>query len=197
MPDASRPTARLLAALAAAALTACSGAVDDPLAQRGFTDDDRVADERAEVAPPTEDGAVDPLEPATPAPAARVLINEVAPAGEPTDWFEVLNAGDSAADLTGWRFTDDPGDATSGAYFADGLVLAPGERVVQPVDKDVVGFGLGGDEALGLFDAEGRLADAVDWAEGDSPDGASFARLPDGGAFATAAPTPGEPNPPE
>jgi hypothetical protein len=184
-----RLIARALAALAATTLAACSGAVDDPLAARGFTDEDRVAAERAEGAPPAEG---DPLEPA--APAIRVLINEVAAAGEPTDWFEVLNAGGATVDLTGWRFTDDPEDAASGAYFADGLRLAPGDRHVQPVDKDVVGFALGGDEALGLFDADGRWVDGVDWVEGDSPEGASFARLPDGGDFATATPTPGGPN---
>ena len=60
------------------------------------------------------------------------------------------------------------------------------------------GFKLGGDEELGVWTLEGVLVDSVDWDEGDSGEGESYARVPDGtGKFQTVGdPTPGAANQP-
>ena len=37
-----------------------------------------------------------------------LVINEVAAAGEPSDWFELYNSSDKVIDLSGVTYTDDP-----------------------------------------------------------------------------------------
>ena len=70
------------------------------------------------------------------------------------------------------------------------------------------GFKLGGGEELGIWrlagseaegwSADGTLVAMVDWDEGDSGEGQSYARIPDGsGEFQTVGnPTPGTANQP-
>ena len=65
------------------------------------------------------------------------------------------------------------------------------------VDSDNwAGFKLGGDEELGIWPLDGTLVAMVDWDEGQSGAGESYARVPDiTGDFQTvSSPTPGEPN---
>ena len=45
--------------------------------------------------------------------------------GNPSDWIEVFNAGDQAADLTGWHLTDDAGNLDKWPFPS--LQLHPGE----------------------------------------------------------------------
>ena len=149
-------------------------------------------------------GAAEIAEPAGPStrvagPGAvgEVVINEVAAAGDPVDWFELYNIDGVPVDLSSWTFTDDltavaPGPGT----FAAGTVLEPGDFLRVEVSNEASGFKLGKAESLVLFDGRGVPVDAVDWQEGESPAGQSFAREPDGiGGFRTVeVPTPGGPN---
>lgn len=159
----------LTLALVPCALAACSGA--------RATDD-------FDAAPPIPDAA----------PLGALVINEVAAAGDPSDWFELYNHTAEPIVLDDYTFTDDPAMPAKGQL--DAGVIAPGTYRMQVVDDAGVGFKLGSDEELWLYDPDGEVVDGVDWAEGESPAGGSYGRLPDGvGDFMTlATATPGAPN---
>ena len=135
---------------------------------------------------------------ATPSTSATGLaINEVAAKGDPLDWFELYNESDSHIALVDFVVADDLADAAKRVAFPAETSIGPGEYLQVEVDSDNwAGFKLGGDEELGVWTSEGVLVDSVNWEEGDSPEGESFARVPDGtGEFRTVgSPTPGEAN---
>lgn len=125
-----------------------------------------------------------------------LVLNEVAAAGDPEDWIEIYNASDQPVALSDLWMTDDPeGEPFKGA-FEQGAALLPGQYLVVYLSDDYPGFKLGKDEAFALFDNDGQRLDGTDWEEGGSPEGGSWARLPNlTGDFATTwAPTPGAPN---
>ena len=120
------------------------------------------------------------------APAPSVVINEVAAKGDPADWFELHNPGTHDIDLSGYSFSDAIEKEPQRANFKDKTMLAAGAYLVVEVTDDWPGFKLAKDEELGLWDTDGTLIDSVDWAAGDSPEGGSFARIPDAtGPFKT------------
>lgn len=125
-----------------------------------------------------------------------LLINEVAAAGDPNDWLEIYNPGDTAVSLTGWTFADSVTDPSKRAAFPTGAsVPAKGFLQVECTDE-ANGFKLGKDEEVAIFAPDGSLVDSVDWADGDSPADASYARIPNGGTiWQTVTPaTPGSSN---
>ena len=84
--------------------------------------------------------------------------------GDSSDWLEILNAGDSVLDLTGWYLTDDAGDLSQWAFPS--VSLDPGEYLVvfasgkDRADADGTelhtNFRLGaGGEYLGLVESDG------------------------------------------
>lgn len=104
--------------------------------------------------------------------AANVIISEIVASnasglldnyGDQSDWVELYNAGDEAADLTGWHLTDD--DAVLDKWTFPAKSLAPNERlVVFASGRDVVSpngefhtnFSLSAaGEYLGLIKADG------------------------------------------
>ncbi len=126
-----------------------------------------------------------------------LVINEVAAKGDPLDWFELYNASDSHLALANFTVADDLGDADKRVVFPGGLVMAPGEYLKVELDKDAwPGFALGSDEELGVWTTDGALVDSVDWDDGQSGEGMSYARIPDAsGDFRTVDnPTPGAEN---
>jgi Lamin Tail Domain len=130
--------------------------------------------------------------------APDLRINEVVASGAP-DWVEILNVGDTDVALEGLTLTDDPTTPAKGV-LTDGIAdapatLAPGARVVVECADEGIGFKLGSDEQVHLFISD-TLIDEVDWAEGEAPEGGSYARIPDGtGEFTTRTPaTPGVAN---
>lgn len=143
--------------------------------------------------------AADPAALDAPAPDAGpgvLVLNEVAAAGAPDDWFELVNTGAQPIDLAGYGFIDDA-DAAADATPFPPQVLSPGDYLVQVVSDATAGFALGADEEVWIIRlADQALVDGYDWADGDAPLGASLARTPDGvGAFATTfTPTPGGAN---
>lgn len=129
--------------------------------------------------------------------AGRLVVNEVVATaldGGP-DWVELFNGGDAAVDISGWALRDE--DDAHEYFFPDGSSLPPGGYLV--VEAAVVEggegfpFGLGGADAVRLFDTEGVLVDQTAWVEGAAPAGRSWGRYPNGtGPFATlSAPTQG------
>lgn len=137
--------------------------------------------------------AVDAAAPPTYAPPLGILVvNEVAAAAAP-DWFEVVNASTAAVQLDAFCYMD------SGAVCTPfpAVTLAAGGHHAQDVDDAVSGFKLGSDEELWVFRiADQRFSDGVNWAEGASPSGSSYARSPDtSGGFVTGAPSRGLANP--
>ena len=128
-----------------------------------------------------------------------LVINEVAAKGDPLDWLELHNSSSEPIALDGFVFTDDLADAGKRVAFPAGTTIDAGGYLQIELDSDGwPGFALGGDEELGVWLADGAAVDRVDWEEGDSPGGQSYARMPDAtGDFRTVdTPTPGAPNQP-
>ena len=133
----------------------------------------------------------------SPAPDIGLVINEVAAKGDPLDWFELHNTLPDPIGLFAFLVADDLDDPSKRVAFLPGTEIQPGEYLQFEVDNDNwAGFRLGGDEELGIWLADGTLVAMVDWDEGDSGEGQSYARIPDGsGAFQTVGnPTPGAAN---
>ena len=128
-----------------------------------------------------------------------LVINEVAARGDPLDWFELHNTSGEPIALDGFVFADDFADAGKRVAFLAGTTIEAGGYFQVELDSDGwPGFALGSDEELGIWLADGTGVARVDWEEGDSPEGQSYARVPDAiGAFRTTDnPTPGAPNQP-
>lgn len=158
--------------LAFLALAACSNAADPATdAPPGSHHD----------APPAGSDAADHDAPAgdgSAAPLRLLVINEVA-ASESPDWFEVVNATTADLELSDFVFVDAKDDLAKAVAFPQ-MTLGPGAYFAQDVDGTVVPFKLGSDEELWVYrNADGALSDGVDWNEGDSPAGGSYARKPD------------------
>jgi len=113
-----------------------------------------------------------------------VVVNEVAAAGDPDDWIELYNAGDTRAEIGGWTIRDD--DPRHGYVLPAGASIAPRGYLVVGRGVDGFDFGLGGSDGVFIFDGRGRLVDGTSWTSGASPAGASWGRIPDGsGSFRT------------
>ncbi|MEZ4403377.1 MAG: lamin tail domain-containing protein [Kofleriaceae bacterium] len=168
--------------LSCVVVTACADASDGPDAS------------------PLADAAVDAAVDAGGADAAGgpcpLVVNEVAPAGAPADWFELVNVGTGPVDLAGYGFIDEADDPAA-IFVLPPTVLAPGGRHVQEVTDAANGFQLGSGDALWLYPVGSTTkCDGVDWNAGDAPAGSSWARVPDAtGPFMTTTPdTRGVPN---
>ncbi len=141
--------------------------------------------------------AAEPAESGDQAVDVGLVINEVAAKGDPLDWFELHNTLPDPIALFAMLVADDLTDAGKRVAFPPGTEIQPGEYLRFELDKDGwPGFALGGDEELGIWLLDGTLVAMVDWNEGDSGEGDSYARVPDAtGDFQTVgSPTPGAAN---
>ena len=152
------------------------------------------------VSPTGDDGPDgEGADPGTAAVDVGLVINEVAAKGDPLDWFELHNTSSDRIVLDGHEVADSLTDAGKRVAFPAGTTIGPGAYMQFSLDKDGwPGFALGGDEELGIWLLDGTLIDSVDWDEGRSPDGQSYARVPDAtGDFQTVNnPTPSAANQP-
>ncbi len=138
-------------------------------------------------------------DPGTTAVDAGPVINEIAAKGDPLDWFELHNPSPDPIALDGFEVADTLTDAGKRVAFPVGTTIQPGAHMQFSLDKDGwPGFALGGDEELGIWRLDGTHVDSIDWNEGQSSDGQSYARVPDAtGDFQTVDnPTPGAANQP-
>ena len=128
-----------------------------------------------------------------------LVINELAAKGDPLDWFELHNPSPDPIALDGFELADSLTDAGKRVAFPAGTTIQPGAYMQFTLDKDGwPGFALGSDEELGIWRLDGTHVDSVDWDEGQSSDGQSYARVPDatGGLQTVDNPTPGAANQP-
>eukprot|EP00963_Diacronema_lutheri_P013804 scaffold2732_cov346-Pavlova_lutheri.AAC.1 len=140
-------------------------------------------------------------------PQGPIAINEVMAGGDAEAFVELINIGQEAVDLSGWRLTNEV--STPGAGFiigspAGGLTcldpsytrLPPGARITMTKgDACSFTFEMGQEGEVHIFEASGNEVDMVAWTEEDMEDGGSLARLPDGlGYFYPNTPTPGRAN---
>ncbi len=151
--------------------------------------DAALGDPDAGPADPDAGGDADaaaPPDAAPPPPLPPLAFNEIDCRGE--EWIELVNAGDTPIDLTGWTLTDDPADPARARALAG--ALAPNAFALV----EALPFGIGcGDETLHLLAPDGRAGDTV--ADFDPPRGSTWGRLPDGaGPWQVTRPTPGAPN---
>jgi hypothetical protein len=140
---------------------------------------------------------------------SRILINEILASngnglrdqdGAASDWIELYHAGVSAATLTGYGLTDDPGEPLK--WKLPAIVLQPGEfLLVWASGKDRAGpeyhtnFALDREgEFAGLASPAGIRLDSFDFPE--QARDVSYGRFPDGGeSFVNfSEPTPGTSN---
>ena len=109
-----------------------------------------------------------------------VVINEVTSAGD--DLIELYNASDAAIDIGGWYIVDDGWDAaapdpTHRYDFPAGTELAAGAYLVLTKDVEHP-FGVGGNDAIIVYDADDMVVDQTTWPDGDAE--TSWCRIPDG-----------------
>ncbi|MBR6165827.1 MAG: CotH kinase family protein [Clostridia bacterium] len=121
------------------------------------------------------------------------------PKAEYTDWVEIFNSGDDAADLSGWGLSDNP-EKPWKWQFPDGTKIRPGEYMVILCDKDTekstdtelhASFTIGrkSGEVITLTDAEGAVHDRITLPEMKTD--ISFGRSSeDGGLYCYDPPTP-------
>ena len=178
-----------LAPLAACALAVAAGACEPSSGGSSATDAPAGDDALSDAADAARDGTDEPST------TGAVVVNELAPTGDPADWIELLNRDDHPVLLSGWSLTDS--NPSHVFVFGAGVTLDPGAFLVLVRDEPAsFGFGLGPADAVHLVDASGQAADSVSWIEGTVPDGLSYGRIPDGtGDFAALVqPTAGQPN---
>lgn len=119
-----------------------------------------------------------------------VRINEIeSSGGTPGDWVELINAGPTVADLSGYIVRDN--DDSHTYTIPAGTTLAPGAFLI--IEEAALNYGLGGADAVRLFSPSGALVDSYSWTT-HAP--VTYGRCPDGtGAFAaTTASTKGSAN---
>lgn len=186
----------------ATALTLSLGACGDD--KSGDTIDDTTTDvdtdtpDTGDTSDTRDTGDADP----DTTPTFVVVINEVAPSGDPADWVELHNPTQVGADISGWVFKDND-DAHAYQFPAGTVIPAGGYKVIERIEPGLgegFDFGLGGADSARLYDATGVLVDETSWLDGAAPPDRSWGRIPNAsGAFVTLiTPTPGaanEPNP--
>ncbi|GAA5147658.1 hypothetical protein GCM10025768_08180 [Microbacterium pseudoresistens] len=122
--------------------------------------------------------------------SAQVVINEVeSDGGSPDDWIELGNPMAETADVSGFVVKDE--DDGHSYTIPAGTTIDPGGYLV--IERDELGFGLGGGDAVRLFDGD-VLLEEVRWGDGHAP--TTWGRCPDltGDFDITAEPTKGAAN---
>ena len=132
-------------------------------------------------------------------PVADLRVNEVADKGtsdacDGKDWIELHNAGTGTADLSGMVLVDDKGFGDEDQYtFANGSSLSGGEYLVLCKKADFA-FGIGGDDTVTLFAADGTEVSTTTLSHiPDAEPDDTWAYFAEGYAY-TEAPTPGAVN---
>lgn len=108
-----------------------------------------------------------------------VRINEVESNGDTVgDWVELTNTGATPADISGWKVVDgDP--AHPFAVVPDNTVLAPGGFFAMYTEFPPPGFGLGAEDTVHLYLADGTTeVDTYGWTGGHPA--TTYGRCPDG-----------------
>ncbi len=133
-------------------------------------------------------------------PGAGLMLNELVTDSPEGDWFELMNISSEDVSLENLFFSDDLTDRANQGFFVGAglasLTVPAGGFVVVRFTDQWPGFGLGSQEALGIYTSTGVAIDEVDWLEGETLAGTSLGRIPDGtGSWKTLfSPTQGTAN---
>lgn len=133
------------------------------------------------------------------------------------EWIELLNAGDDAVDMTGWRLRDAVSDSSwkfgfTGTLGAGDIIVIYGNEAYAWEDangwlRNGLSLNNSGD-TIELVRPDGSVAASVEYGSGEVRDDCSYGRFPDGGSEwvlydglnptsppeTGLVPTPGEPN---
>ena len=130
--------------------------------------------------------------------APEVVINEVQTAD--VDWIELYNPTLETADISGWTVRDSDDDHVmvmpSGSTLKPGAFLSISQGAGTLCEPYTFSFGLGDDDMVRLFNPRGQLVDVLAWEAGQTTEGMSVGRSPDGGDRVTSlsSTTQGAPN---
>ncbi|WP_418059917.1 lamin tail domain-containing protein [Pimelobacter simplex] len=110
---------------------------------------------------------------------STIKLNEVESNGDAVgDWVEITNTGTAPVDVSGWKVRD----ADAGHPFAvvpSGTTLAPGAFFALYTEFPPPGFGLGVDDSVTLYQADGTsVVDTYAWSGGHAA--TTYGRCPDG-----------------
>ncbi|MBO5460903.1 MAG: lamin tail domain-containing protein [Ruminococcus sp.] len=122
-----------------------------------------------------------------------IFINEIE-SNDPvtdTDWVEIINAGTTDKDISGWFITDDKGleRLVDGAEWriADGTVLKAGEVLVIEHSDILDNLSLGKNDTVSLYDSNSNIIDTYTYTGHAA---GTYSRVPDGtGEFVDQAVT--------
>ena len=116
---------------------------------------------------------------------AVLVLNEVAAdvTNDEADWIELYNCTAQVVSLDGWSLLNN--DDNNSFAFPSGFSIEPNSFFVLEGQGSAAeiffDFDMEGNDTARLFNSNGQLADALNWEEGDAPEGQSFGRYPDGG----------------
>ena len=127
--------------------------------------------------------------------SSPVVINEIESNGDPVgDWVELANTSSTEdIDISGWKILDD-NDKHAPIVVPEGTKIESGGYIVFNTDTTPVdgseGFGLGSNDSVRIFDADGKLVAEQSW---DGHAKTTLGRVPDmtGDFTDTAEPTMG------
>lgn len=110
---------------------------------------------------------------------ATIKLNEIESNGDAVgDWVEITNTGDAPVDVSGWKVRDAAEDHPF-AVVPAGTVLQPGGFSWLYTEFPPPGFGLGVDDTVTLFQADGTsVVDSHTWSGGHAA--TTYGRCPDG-----------------
>ena len=197
---------------------ACSEATDGLVPSADVTGGDASAEPSPGDAAPAEDAGPKPTYEAGTSSSSVVLLNEVSASGE---WVELVNAGTSAVDVSGWMVADRDKDTggprvAEAAHFEPGTILSPrayalvkggGADAGKPCPEGgqsycaLADFGISaknGETIFLLLPDAGVVGTLVVPPATNAPKGESFSRVPSGtpdAGFAARAESPGAKNP--
>lgn len=108
-----------------------------------------------------------------------VKLNEIESNGDAVgDWVEITNTGDAPVNVSGWKLRDAAADHPF-AVVPDNTVLAPGGFFWLYTEFPPPGFGLGVDDSVTLFRADGTtVVDTHAWSGGHAA--TTYGRCADG-----------------
>ena len=117
--------------------------------------------------------------PSDPSDPMDVRLNEVESNGDSVaDWVELTNTGDQPADVSGWKLKD-AGASNPFVTVPAGTTIAPGGFYAIYTEFPPPGFGLGVDDTVTLFQADGTsVVDSYSWSGGHAA--TTYGRCPDG-----------------
>lgn len=92
-----------------------------------------------------------------------IILNEIESNGDAVgDWIELYNTDTvNSFDLSGWSFVDN--DPTHAPYYIPAGTTVESGGYISFHTEETGGFGLGGNDSVTLYDAQGRIADFVEW----------------------------------